>query len=50
MNINPSGIKIAYAFPIFCKVFFLPAVEPIDWNAEVNPCNKCNAKNTNAIT
>ena len=50
MIINPNGIKTEYALPMFCNVFFLPVVEPIDWNADVKPCNKCNAKNTNATT
>ena len=30
IKINPSGIKIAYAFPVDCSVFFLPAVIPKD--------------------
>jgi hypothetical protein len=30
IKINPKGIIIEYALPIFCSVFFLPAVPPID--------------------
>ena len=47
--INPTGISIAYTLQnVFNPLVYL-LFAPTDWNAEVNPCNKCNAKNTKAI-
>ena len=50
MITNPSGIKIAYPFPNPFKLFVYLLFAPTDWKAELKPCNKCNAKKTNAIT
>ncbi len=44
--INPSGIRIAYALPNPFNDLVYLLFAPTDWNAELNPCNKCNAKNT----
>ena len=48
MKTNPNGTKIEYSLPnVFNPLVYL-LFAPIDWKAELNPCNKCNAKKTNA--
>ena len=48
MKINPAGINIEYHFPKDFNPFVYLLFAPIDWKAELNPCNKCKAKKTNA--
>ena len=48
MKTNPNGIIIAKAFPNPFNALVYLLLAPSDWNAELKPCNKCNAKNTKA--